>query len=159
MSSLRRAYCYALRILGALLLVAISEGCILPRPFEPIVANPFGGPGFRVLVVIEQTSAEIPLEQELMLASTKPNSVRSYCERKCVQLPDGTPAFRVFDPQQTADLSRVDYSWRRAVEYAAKKQLTPPYMVATDGKRQAYFGPLPADNAATMKILLPIGGE
>jgi len=137
-----------------MLLVALASGCVMPNVNHS--GNPFGGGGYRVMIVHESGDLDdLTPEQEVIVFSTAAGSVRHYCELHCAQN-NNDPDFRILDPDSPLD--RDDPCFTKAKLAAEKKGLKPPYMAVGNGRR-GWLGPLPPDTQAALAILKPLGSE
>lgn len=123
-------------------------GTPVPVPDNPA---PIAEPGFRVLIVFQDTElARLPPEQSQIRTA---KAIRDYFRAKCVKEADGGPAARIWDidTDPTGDLPLWQAAFRRP-------RLSLPWIIISDGKT-GFEGPLPKTVAETLELLKKYGGE
>ena len=121
-----------------------------PPPPPPPTDAPWGSPGLSVLILRESQSLQsLPVAQRAIFTSAQ---VLQWLNSNCVQLPDGRPAFRVWD-DDGSDVGNAPAVMQAAYKIVrAKMEDNAPTIGISNGKT-GYIGPLPGTVVDMLKLL------
>ena len=112
-----------------------------PTP-DPVHPPPIPDPGFRVMILYEKDDILHPFQ----LAIIAGEEVANYLDKTCIEEPDGTSGYRIYDDD--ADLSDELPVWKTAFQ---RRPLSVPWVIISNGKT-GYEGPLPATPSAFIEL-------
>lgn len=127
-----------------------------PDPPDP---EPDPGPtGLRVLILEETNDRDDLTESQLQILLS--SEIRDYLDKKAAKGPEGTPEYRIWDDDLTAEeLQFSSEIWRNAYQQA--KELSKgerPWLLVTNGEAGVSM-PLPKTVEETLAVLKKYGGE
>lgn len=129
----------------------IPDDDTIPDPVDPDPEPEIPKKSLKVLI-IEETSARSRLK-ESQLQILFSGTVRQYAKANCLKEKDGTPSFRIYDPD--TDVSK-DAEWIRKA--MAQPRDSTPWLIVTNGVT-GFSGPLPENETALLELLKRYGGE
>lgn len=116
-------------------------------PLIPVVPPPVSVDGLRVLVIYDEAAeSTMPRSQQEILNSP---TIREWLDSHCARDATGTPEYRFWPLAVAAAVADDQPIWQQLAKLERKSV---PWLIAVDG-RKYFSGPLPADEAATMKVL------
>lgn len=135
-------YVVAALIPPELALHRVEVGPVVPFPPDPPqpTTAPWESPGLSVLILHEsQTPGLLPPSQRAILTSAK---VLQWLNQNCVKLPDGRPAFRVWD-DDSSDVSGAPAVMQAAYKATVSKMQNDEPMLGVSNGVKGGIGPLP----------------